>query len=269
MMRTKTILVAAGLALLVGGACGSDGDSSAPTSSVTSTTEDGDTTTSDGATSSPSSTSATSATTTTTTATSTSDSPQTTLPGEDIFSFAEAGDIIGVMGVAHDDQLNVRDLPGADQAIIATIGPTADDLVATGRARLLPGSIWYEIASGTGTGWVNSRFVAFVGGTDDMTAEFLAGRERPEAETMTALGEFVAAELGSEEPKSRIVQTVAAAIGDLGEVTYDVIGLGDDSVGGFRLHVFAVQEQSGEDFVLRTIERTVFCSRGLAGELCV
>ncbi len=85
---------------------------------------------------------------------------------------------------------------------------------------------------------------------------------------MNDLGQAVADNLASEDPPSRIVRSVNATVGDLGEVTYDVVGLGDDATFGFRLHVFAVDE-SGDGFSLRTIERTVFCSRGLSGENCV
>jgi hypothetical protein len=62
--------------------------------------------------------------------------------------------------------------------------------------------------------------------------------------------------------------SVAPTVGDLGEVTYDVIGLGDDAVYGYRLHVFG--EPVTDGFSLRTVERTYLCSRGVdADELCV
>ena len=57
-------------------------------------------------------------------------------------------------------------------------------------------------------------------------------------------------------------------VGDLGEVTYDVIGFPDDSVTGVRLHVFG--EPSGNGFVLRTVESTTLCARGATGgRLCL
>lgn len=67
----------------------------------------------------------------------------------------------------------------------------------------------------------------------------------------------------------RLVQSVAAAVGDLGEITYDVVGLQDDSVSGYRLHVFGTTSPSGEGFILKSVEDTTFCSRGTAGDLCV
>jgi hypothetical protein len=62
--------------------------------------------------------------------------------------------------------------------------------------------------------------------------------------------------------------TVEPAVGDLGEVTYDVIGLGDDAVFGFRLHVFG-QPGAGGDFSLKSVERTILCGRGVSDGLCV
>ncbi len=190
------------------------------------------------------------------------------LPGEEWDGFAAAGDEFAVMGVAHDDELNVRELPDASSTIVTSVGPTDTGLVATGRARLLPQSIWYEIDVDGDVGWVNAAFVGFMGGTDDATAEYLADGSQGGAETMVDLARAVSAAFASTEPESRIVQSVAPTVGDLGEITYDVIGLGDDSVAGFRLHIFATPDDNGETFSLKSIERTVFCSRGSDGELC-
>lgn len=174
------------------------------------------------------------------------------------------------MAVAYDDILNLRAAPGTDQSVLATAGPTEAALVATGRQRLLSSSgIWSEVELGGTTGWVSSSFVAYMGGTDDFTAEYIADFGRSEAGTMEELGEIIAANLASEDPPSRIVRSVAASVGDLGEVTYDVIGLGDDALAGYRLHIFARDEGSSGTFEVTTIERTIFCSRGLRGESCI
>ncbi|MDH4280618.1 MAG: SH3 domain-containing protein [Acidimicrobiia bacterium] len=191
------------------------------------------------------------------------------LPGEDWDGFASAGDEFAVMGVVHDDELNVRSLPDASSDIITSVGPTETGLIATGRARMLPDSIWYEVDVDGAVGWVNAAFVGFMGGTDDATSEYVAAGSQGEAGTMVDLGRAVAAAFASEEPESRIVQSIAPTVGDLGEITYDVIGLGDDSVAGMRLHIFATPDTERETFSLKSIERTVFCSRGTDGELCV
>jgi hypothetical protein len=54
----------------------------------------------------------------------------------------------------------------------------------------------------------------------------------------------------------------------VGEVTVDVVGIGDDSVGGERLKVFA--EPGAGGFTVRSVEATTFCRRGVTGDgLCV
>ncbi len=247
-------------------ACGDDDDDAADTT----TSSVDDTTTSD--TTDPSSTTSTTVASSTTSTTSTTTTTTTSgLPGEPFVGFAEEGDVLAVVGVAHDDKLNVREGPGTDQALLTRVGPLEDDLTATGRARSLSRSIWYEVSTADGiTGWARTSFLAFMGGTDDATAEFLDGDDPPVTETMQQMGELVAAGFASTDPASDIVQSVAPTSGDLHEITYDVIGIGDDSVAGFRLHVFAVSNgDSDEGFTLKTIERTTFCWRGLAGELCV
>lgn len=255
--------------------CSSDdgsGDETTTESSDTSTSTDDETTTT---------TTATSDTSDDSDATSTTDNgsgddsddgdagDEGALPGEAWDGFAAAGDEFAVMGVAHDDELNVRSLPDASSDILTSVGPTEAGLIATGRARLLPESIWYEVDVDGTVGWVNAAFVGFMGGTDDATSEYLAIGSQGGAETMVELARAVSAAFASEEPESRIVQSVAPTVGDLGEITYDVIGLGDDAIAGFRLHIFGTPDDNGETFSLRSIERTVFCSRGTDGELCM
>ena len=59
-------------------------------------------------------------------------------------------------------------------------------------------------------------------------------------------------------------------VGDLGEITLDVIGMGDDSILGERLHVFGDPDPGGESFTMRTVERTLLCARGVGDDgLCV
>jgi hypothetical protein len=263
------ILIALALALalaLIAAGCGSDDDdTTADDTTTTTTADDTTTTTADDTTTS---STADDTTTTTTSGDGTDDGTDGDLPGEPFDGFTSDGDLLSVVGVAYDDVLNVRAVPGTSADIVATAEPTADDLVATGRARSLPDSIWYEVTVGGATGWVGSRFVAFEGATDDATAEFLDGGPPIEAETMVDLAQPVIEFYASEDPPSNVVQSVEASVGDLGEITYDVIGIGDDAVAGYRLHIFGMPTAGGESFVLDSIERTYFCSRGVSGEFC-
>ncbi len=176
---------------------------------------------------------------------------------------------LDVIGVAADDVLNVRAGPGTDAAVVTTLDPLATEVAATGRARLLPGSIWLEVEVGATTGWANGSFLAFLGATDDITARILedAGA-RPSAPELEELATDVAALVASDDPPSRVVVSDGPSVGDLGEVTVDVVGLGDDAQRGFRLVVFA--EPDGDGWSLRTVEATSLCGRGTTVDgLCV
>ncbi|MFW2380970.1 MAG: SH3 domain-containing protein [Acidimicrobiales bacterium] len=266
---TRVVIVLALLASVFAG-CGSEGNQSATTSTAATTIlpDDSSTTTSD------TTTGDTTSTTTGTTVpetTGTTGQPTTSLPGTEVEMFARPGDVLGVVGVAHDDVLNIRSGPGVGFEIMATLNPT-DEAVATGRARQVPGAFWYQVEVDEGIGWANMRFLAYLGGVDDATSHIVAefDGEIPAAETMLELGRVVAEAYPRDDTVEPTITMIASpTVGDLGEVTYDVIGLADDSVVGVRLHVFGQPTEGGEGFALSTVERTTLCGRGLAGELCV
>jgi hypothetical protein len=255
--------------VLVAAACGDDDGGPADTGAVT-TTSVAPTTTTTTPTTSTTTTTAAPTTSTTTTTTTTVAPTTTTLPGEPIDVPPRRGDIVAVVGVAHDDVLNVRAGPGTNQAIVTTLGPLEDEVLVLGNARLLPNSIWTQVEFGGVVGWASITFLGYLGQTDDVTAQLVADLgEVPTAETMLDLGLIVAGAFASEEPPSRIVMSVAPTVGDLGEVTYDVTGLGDDALYGFRLHVFGMPNEGGEGFSLKTVEQTLICGRGLSEGLCL
>jgi hypothetical protein len=238
---------------------GESGTSTTGTPATTPSTTDADTTTS----TETSTTTAAPATTTTAPVTTTTANE---LPGEPIEFGPAAGDTVAVIGVAHDDVLNLRAAPGADQPIVAEIPNTYDGLTAAGETRELPGSFWIGVDYEGTLGWVNLRYIGYLGDTTDETSAVIG--PVPGAETMLDLGFLAADFFASEEPPSDIVLVEAPTVGDLGEVTYDVIGLGDDAVRGLRVHVFGTPIT--EAFTLRTVEVTVICGRGVDPEgLCV
>jgi hypothetical protein len=244
------------------GACGAGEEpGSTPTTIVETTTTAAVTTTSVA-------TTTTSAPATTTTAPPSTATTPTDLPGEPIDFGPAADDTLAVIGVAHDDVLNLRAAPGADQEVLEGIPPVYDSLTAVGQTRQLPGSFWIAVDYEGRVGWVNLRYVGYIGDTTDATQSVIETLgERPGAETMLDLGFIVAESLASEEPPSDIVLVVAPTVGDLGEVTYDVIGLGDDAVRGLRVHVFG--DPITEAFVLDTVEMTTLCGRGVEAGACV
>lgn len=166
------------------------------------------------------------------------------------------------MGVAFDDVLNVRIAPGANQTIVHELDPLADDIIALGHNRSLPQSIWIQVEVDGITGWVSGAFVAHPGPVDDATAQItqhMGGL--PQAETMLDLGQAIAEAMAYDDPPSRVTVTQAPTVGDLGEVIFDVVGVGDDAVAGFRLHIFGAPTDGG--FYLDTVETFNFCSRGV------
>lgn len=192
----------------------------------------------------------------------------TTIPGEPIDFGPRDGDVLMVVGVAHDDFLNLRALPGPDQEILDEIPPTFESVMALGETRNLPAAFWIKVSIDGTIGWVHMGFVAYMGQTDDSTQTVVDHLgEYPTADDMTALGLIVANVFASDEPESTVVVVVPESIGDLGEVTYDVIGIGDDAVRGFRIHVFG--EPVTDGFSLKSAEVTVLCGRGITTDgLC-
>ena len=266
MRRATPVLIV--LLALTAAACGNDAGEATTTSTLTSTTTAPAPTTTAAPTTS---TTAGPSTTTTVEVTTTTAPPSpttTALAGNPIDFGPAEGDVLMVIGVRHDDVLNLRAGPGANQPIRDEIPPTFDDLVAEGNTRELPSSFWLEVDYDGTVGWVHMSYISYQGDTYDDTAQIIADMgERPTESSMTALGELIAEQYVSEEPESDVVQVTPVTTGDLAEVTYDVIGLGDDAVRGVRLHVFA--EEDGAGFSLRTIEVTLLCGRGVDDGACV
>ncbi len=267
------LLVLAATLALVAASCGGEADTTTtttePVAAPTSTTAP-TTTTRVPTTTTPATTTSTAAPATTT---STTMAPTTTtapgLPGEPIIIGPAAGDVVAVIGVEHDDVLNLRAAPGTDQPILKVLAPTEGDIVALGNARKLPQSIWYEVEHDGTAAWLSSSFIGYIGLTDDVTSSIIdAMGTTPVAETMLDLGTMVAEHVAEPSSSAKITVTVAPSVGDLGEITLDVVGLEDDALRGVRLHVFGTP--SDESFVLKSVEQTLLCGRGVTEDgICV
>ncbi len=260
-MRRAPLLLAGLTLVLVLGACGGDDDEPAGQSGTTTTEADGTTTDAD------------ETTTTDDDGSSTTEGTPTTidpadLPGEVIEIYPYEGAALWVVGVAADDTLNVRVGPGTDFDVLVELDPLADGLVATGQNRSIDDgdAFWSEIEIDGQVGWVNRRFVSELTGTTDVTSQLPQGLE---GETMDDLADAVAeARAGVEEgPAPDVTVVDGPSTGDLGEITIDLIGYQDDAISGERLHIFGTP--SGDGFVLKTVEATTMCTRGVAEGLCL
>lgn len=182
-----------------------------------------------------------------------------------------AGARLAVVGVQYDATLPLRSSPGADHPMVGSPGPLADDLIATGGARRVDSSIWYEVTADGVTGWADATSLAYLGATSDATARIVGKLGGPPAAaSMLELGRIVASAVSPEPPPAaRVTVTAAPTQGDVGEVTYDVLGFPDDSVAGERLHVSGTL---GDKFTLKSVEATTLCRRGVTDDsrhLCV
>ena len=220
------------------------------------------------------------------------------LPGEPYEFGPAAGTGLAVVGVSYNGTLNVRDVPNGEiiarlgnvmdgvrdpavhvrgansDEIIATLDLT-EGVVATGNTRKLPTTVWYEFQFGDMVGWASSAYLAPLGLTDDATAAIVATLgETPVADTLLELGLRVANVMASDEPPSSVVVSGAPTVFEaLGEMTVDVVNIGDDSVLGFRLRIFAhpaedwTQDDPGP-FTLKSVESTLMCHnyRGVSEE---
>jgi hypothetical protein len=65
-----------------------------------------------------------------------------------------------VVLVPSDEVLNVRSGPGVDNDIITSLSPTATGVILTGRKTMVGSSVWVEIVTEQGTGWVNECYLA-------------------------------------------------------------------------------------------------------------
>lgn len=221
--------------------------------------------------------------------------PAVSLPGEPYEFGPPDGAALAVVGVSHDSVLNVRDAPAGElvarldnvmnvgsEPVVYVREADSDELIATldlnrgviatGNTRKLPTTIWHEIRMADAVGWASSAYLSPLGATSDVTAEIVAVLgEAPAAPTLAELARVVAEAVASDDPPSRIVVSGAPVIGDLAEITVDVLGLPDDAVRGFRLQVFAQQDSDSGSFVLKSVESTTICDshRGVSEEgLC-
>ncbi len=148
--------------------------------------------------------------------------------------------------------------------MIDGLAPLKTGIISTGRAQLLPGSIWYEVSAHNVTGRVQSRFVARIGPTNDVTSQVIdAVEERPSGKSIKEVGALVVAIRSINAPSARSIVVAGPAEGDLGEITYDLIGFEDDAALGERLVVFVHNPEEGSDvYSLKSVESTDLCARG-------
>lgn len=176
-----------------------------------------------------------------------------------------------VVGVESSDILNVRDGPGVAHPVVGTLGPTAEGVGASSAAFLVGRSIWWEVATPSADGWVNSFYLAAGGSTDDVTLSIIGQLGIvPAAPTLPDLA-LIVIEARAPDDARVVVVADATVSNDIGEMAFDVFPTeGDDSVRGERLRIFGQLDGATGPFSLYSVEATALCWRGAdAAGLCV
>ena len=91
----------------------------------------------------------------------------------------------------------------------------------------------------------------------------------PTGNDVTALAGRVVDQFMAEVPRDwyDVVTVDGPHQGDVADVTVDVVGFGDDSVLGTRVHVVAGSAAGG--LTVTSVERTLLCARGTADGRCI
>ena len=177
-------------------------------------------------------------------------------------------DALMVVGVRYNDVLNVREGPGTEFPVVTVLDPDAVNIAALGLTWLRPDSAWFAVSIDGEQGWASGAFLLHRGGIVDITDQVVERLgEVPESGSLITLGLTVAEAMASDAPPSSVEQPAAVVVGAVGEMIVDVVGLGDDSVGGFRLRVVASDVDG--TWVLDRVEATLLCLRGVDRGSCV
>ncbi len=203
-----------------------------------------------------------------------------TLAGEPFDIGPPIGQVLAVVGVAHDDVLNFRMGPDPSADLVDTVAPgaTSPQIVSSGGGRLLPNAAWWQVTVDGQEAWANLAYLGMLGVSDDALDELLTAGPGETAPTIEAYVDALAASRAAgPEPRTELVTPVEGLDADGATVTVDVIGLGDDAVKGERyVLTFSITFDDPDDpsrepisYTLVGAERTVICGRGLAeGGLC-
>ena len=215
------------------------------------------------------------------------------LEGDAIGFGPAAGDRLVVAGVESDDVLNVRDEPmGTIVAMLEIIRGETDErlwvlrpdssvaayleddaVVATGRARSLGRSTWYEITVGGYTGWASAAYLAYPAAIEDVTDEVTqATGAIPQAATIDELAQVVIEALGPRLSGEPVTVSGPGWFEGLAEVEIDFVVRGSRHFGQ-RLYIAAAGiDWDGThkiiDTTLRSVSLQSLCTRGWNGQRC-
>ena len=174
-----------------------------------------------------------------------------------------------------DGGLNVRDDAGVSSEILGVL-PFNSLVFTTGECAVANGSDWWEIQSTVRTtgAWVSSSFLS----DERLPTPGLGAREDDAenrglmAETFDEIVETIADSYGFDSDRT-ITQVDSAGIdASSAEGTYDITGLKDDSVSGYRVAIGVnfLTDDDGENILgleVFRVSRWPICARGVSDDL--
>jgi hypothetical protein len=174
----------------------------------------------------------------------------TTFPGNEVSSIFEPGDVLGVIGVESGSSLRLLSFPGQSGEPVFEVSPLEEDLESLGRAWEIEDVAWEWLLVQGHEGYLPRSWLGFIGQPEDVTSQFAPLT----SDSLARLGEEIASEIEA-------TKTVLVAQASPLEVVYDVVGLGDDSIAGYRIRVTAREVTGG--FAPESVVRSPLCTRGL------
>lgn len=177
-----------------------------------------------------------------------------------------------------DGGLNLRDGAGPIHGVLATF-ERGSEVIPTGECTIVGATDWWQVTNTDGSliGWVSNHFLS-----DTVLLSPGLGRLEVDhdnaglqAETIEGLAEQLAIIYGFGEDATITEVNVEGNDASSGNAIYDITGLQDDSVDGYRVDIlfFIERDATGEElfgFSATRIDRRALCSRGVTDDgLCV
>lgn len=212
--------------------------------------------------------------------TTTSTAESTTTTTEALPACEALKETIRWVDVAIDDPdggLNMREGAGVDYPIVKVL-PRGDTVGITGVCEVVGSTDWWQVQTNGQLGWVSSTFL-----TEDAVYVTSIGAGTSDTENAGLTGDTldeIAAELAERygfDDDVVINETVEAeaidAIG--GNVTYEFLGLKDDSVAGYQVFINWWVDRSADGnevfgVIAKSITKSPICIRGVSDSgLCI
>lgn len=185
--------------------------------------------------------------------------PAPTIAGRVVDGFAPGiDDRVAIVGVASDETLPMRVLPGVDQAILTEIPPTAVDLFGFGQAIETEDDnrLWWLVRYGDAQGWIEPG-AAYLGAPEDISVAVAGQLENTSYDSIEELVQDVQRQFDGSVLVGTSEETDA---GDIA-ATIDSLGSSDDALAGERIIINA--NSATGSYRLTGAQRVPLCARGV------